>query len=189
MGMIEGAAVILGLVSVYLTIRQNVWCWPAGLAQVVLFIYIFHQARLYSDMGLHVVYVVLQIYGWHNWVYGGEGRSELAVSRVSRKEMAGWIVAATVSAAGLGYFTGNWLGADVPYLDAATTVLSLIAQYLMTRKKLESWLFWIAVDALCVGIYPYKGLYLTTALYWMFLYLAANGYWEWRKDYQKKQPA
>jgi len=182
MSIAEIIASVFGLACVVLTIRQNIWCWPTGLVQVILYIWVFFHARLYSDMGLHVIYVILQIYGWYNWLHGGRNRTQLGVSRTSLQRFLLWLMAGLVWTVGLGFVMERFTNADLPYWDAATTVLSLIAQYLMANKILESWLFWITVDVMAVGIYAVKGLYPTTALYAVFLVLAILGCIAWRRS-------
>jgi nicotinamide mononucleotide transporter len=187
MGVIEIIATLLGLACVYLTIRQNIWCWPVGLAMVALYVVIFHQARLYSDMGLQVVYIVMQIYGWYYWLHGRTGGEPTPVTTLTASARLGWLGVAAIGTIGLGYSMSTWTNADLPYWDATTTVLSLVAQYLMARKKLESWLFWIAVDVLSIGIYAVKGLYPTMLLYSVFLLMAIAGWFAWRKTHSPTQ--
>lgn len=179
---IEAIAVVFGLACVWLTVRQSIWCWSTGLVQVVLFIFIFLQARLYSDVILHCIYVVLQVYGWHHWLYGGPDHQNLRVSRLSRRGFLGWVLLCGVGTAALGWSMTTFTDAALPYPDAFTTVASLIAQWLLTRKKLESWLFWIIVDVVAIGIYFSKSLFLTTGLYAVFLLMATMGLLAWRKS-------
>jgi nicotinamide mononucleotide transporter len=184
---IEAIAVIFGLLCVWLTIRQNIWCWPTGLIQVLLYIIIFYNALLYSDMLLHVVYVAMQVYGWYHWLYGGKGKTELKVSFLPAMSFTIWIAAGILGTFAWGYLMGNYTNAAVPYADSFTTVMSLIAQWLMARKRLESWFFWIAVDFVAIGVYLYKGLYLTMGLYTVFLVLATIGYFRWKATMTTKQ--
>jgi nicotinamide mononucleotide transporter len=184
MGTIEIIATLLGIVSVGLLVRQNIWCWPTGIVMVSLYILIFYDARLYSDMGLQVAYVVMQIYGWYHWVFGGEERNALPVSRVAGSAAAIWLGVMLGGTAGLGWLMDSYTDADLAYWDAATTVMSLVAQLLQALKVLECWLLWIAVDVLAVGIYAYKGLVPTTFLYTVFLGLASWGYIEWRRSWR-----
>lgn len=179
---IEVIAVIFGLICVWLTIRQNIWCWPTGLVQVTLYIAIFYHVKLYSDLLLHVIYVVLQIYGWYHWLHGGRGRQALPVSTLGRQAQIGWPAVAVFGTLGWGYLMAKYTDAAVPYGDAFTTVASLIAQWLLARKRLESWLFWISVDVVAIGIYWYKSLYLTSGLYAVFLVFAMLGWATWRND-------
>jgi nicotinamide mononucleotide transporter len=189
MSTIELVATVFGLASVLLTIRQNIWCWPTGLIMVFLYIFIFYEAKLYSDMGLQVIYVVLQIYGWYHWLHGGRDKTELKVMRIGRRGAVAWALVAVAGTAGLGYTMRTFTNASLPYWDAAATVMSLIAQWLMVRKALESWAIWIAVDVLSIGIYLAKALYPTTVLYVAFLVLATMGLFAWRKSWKQAQKA
>ncbi len=177
---IEIIASIIGIVSVVLTIRQNILCWPTGIVMVILYIWIFFQAKLYSDAGLQVIYVFLQIYGWYNWLHGGKDNTELNVKRITVNEGCVWLVLIVISTVVLGRFTKN-IGASFPFGDAFTTVVSLTAQYLMARKILESWALWITVDVVSIYIYYQKALYVTDVLYMVFLCLACMGFAGWRK--------
>jgi len=184
---IEATAVVFGLICVWMTIRQNIWCWPTGLVQVALYILIFYQVKLYSDLLLHIIYVGLQVYGWHHWLHGGKNRTQLPVSTLGVRSRMAWPVATIVGTFGLGYLMSTFTDAAVPYGDAFTTVASLIAQWLMARKRLESWLFWISVDVVAVGIYWHKSLYLTSGLYAVFLVLATLGWFAWRKSLRENE--
>ena len=179
---IEAIAVVFGLLCVWLTVRQNIWCWPTGLVQVLLYIIIFYQVKLYSDLILHVIYVGMQIYGWYHWLHGGKAHRKLRVSRLTSIGRLTWPSVVITGTLMWGYLMASLTNASVPYGDAFTTVASLVAQWLMARKRLESWFFWIAVDIVAIGIYFYKGLLLTSGLYTVFLVLATMGFFAWRKS-------
>ena len=179
---LEAIAVIFGIVSVYLSTRQNIWSWPTALINVSLFSALFLRSGLYSDTGLQVVYFVLSVYGWYEWLYGGAGRTAIAVSRTSSRT---WVVLgglAVIMWALLGTITSRLPGTALPYVDAATTTVSLIAQWMMTRKLIENWLIWIAVDVVYVGMFIFKGLYLTAFNYGIYLALAVFGYLAWKRS-------
>lgn len=178
---IEGFAAVCGLLCVWLTVRQNVWCWPTGLIQVVLYIGVFYQAKLYSDLILHIIYVIMQVYGWYHWLHGGRERTELEVSLLSMPALLIWILIGAVTTVPWGYSMANYTDAAAPYADAFIAAGSLIAQWLMARKKLESWYFWIAIDIVAVAVYLCKELYITAGLYSVFLVLAVLGYSQWRQ--------
>lgn len=182
---IEIAATIFGLISVYLTVKQKIWCWPTGLVMVILYIIIFANARLYSDMGLQVFYVFMQIYGWYNWLYGGKKKDDLPVSRLTKPKMVLWFVMIIAGTFGLGFVMDNYTNADFAYYDSFTTVLSVIAQWFLTKKIFESWVLWITVDVVAIGIYMLKSLYFTAGLYTVFLVLATMGLIQWYKAYTK----
>jgi nicotinamide mononucleotide transporter len=181
MSLIETIAVAFGLLCVWLTICQNIWCWPTGLVQVVLYVIIFYQVKLYSDLILQVIYVVLQVYGWHHWLRGGKVHGALAVSHLPLRALLVWVAATFAGAAAWGWGMATFTDAAAPYWDAFITFASLVAQWLMTRKRLESWLFWISVDIVAIGVYLYKSLFMTSVLYAVFLVMATLGFFAWRK--------
>ena len=181
MNLIEALATIFGLLCVWLTTRQNVWCWPTGLVQVFLYIFVFYDAKLYSDMILHIIYVVMQIYGWYHWLHGGENAATLKVS-ILGKRIAAWILVAIAGSVIGGFFMYHFTDAAAPFADAFIASSSLVAQWLMTRKNIESWYFWIAVDIIAIGVYWYKGLYFTVGLYTLFLVLCIIGLRKWQQS-------
>jgi nicotinamide mononucleotide transporter len=178
----ELAGVLFGVVSVWLTTRENVWCWPTGLVNVGLFIVVFGQAKLYADMGLQLVYVALCLYGWYEWLHGGKDHGVLRVSRTPRRLALALGGAGTAFAILLGTALRQHTDAALPFWDSATTSFSLVAQWMQTRKWLETWVVWIAVDVVYVGMYVYKHLHLTAALYVAFLVLAVLGLRSWRQS-------
>ncbi len=179
---IEITATIMTLICVVLTARQHIWCWPTGLVAVVLYGWIFYEAKLYSDFGLQIVYVFMQLYGWYHWLYGGRERAALPVTRQSAPQNAAWAALALAGTLGLGYVMASRTDASLPYADAFTTVTALVAQWLLARKKLESWLLWIVIDIVCVRNYWLKELTVTTGLYTILLVLAVVGYFTWWKS-------
>lgn len=191
---IEAIAVVFGLACVWLCIRQNIWCWPTGLVQVALYLFIFYEVKLYSDMLLHGIYVLMQFYGWYWWLHGGQSsgtpNTRLPISRLSARAGIGWPLLVVCASLSLGWLMASQTDAALPYADAFTTVASLVAQWLLARKVLETWLFWIVVDLAAIGIYWHKALYLTSGLYACFLILALLGLLAWRRDYraQLRQP-
>jgi nicotinamide mononucleotide transporter len=179
MNLLEYVAAAFGVISVYLSVRQNIWSWPTAIVNVGLYTIVFYHSRLYADMGLQVVYVIISIYGWYEWLYGGKGHTELHVSRTSRQ--------LGILLVGIGIVTSYVLGAllyrtsdAAPYIDAATTSTSLIAQWMMTKKFLENWAVWVAVDVVYIALYIYRDLYVTSLLYLAFLILSVMGYRQWK---------
>ena len=179
---LELVGVLLGIVTVYLSARENVWSWPTALLNAALFVVVFLRAGLYSDMGLQVVYFVLSLYGWYEWLYGGKNHTELHVSRTPRRSWPVFIVVALAGWLTLGAITKRIPGSALPYGDAALATVSLVAQYMMTKKMLENWLLWIVVDVFYVGMFIYKGLNLVAFNYAVYLGLAVVGYVEWRRS-------
>lgn len=180
---IEWVAAATNAVSVYLSAREKIWSWPTAIVGVSLYSVIFLRSGLYSDAGLQVVYLVLSVYGWYQWLYGGTRHTPLRVSRASRRA---WVVSALSGILfwlALGRFTSTLPGSSLPYLDAGLTTTSLIAQWMMTRKILENWILWIVADLVYIPMFIYKDLYPTAGLYAAFLVLAVMGYVSWRRSW------
>jgi nicotinamide mononucleotide transporter len=179
---IEIVAALFGVVGVYLSVRQNVWNWPVGIVNVALYVIVFYEARLYADMGLQVIYIVLALYGWYQWLYGGPGRTTLPVTRAKRRQMLVALAVGALGAWGIGEVLARYTNASLPYLDASLTSASLVAQWMATRKLLENWALWIAADTVYIGMFVYKQLYPTAALYAVFTALAILGYVQWKRS-------
>lgn len=179
---LEFIAVVFGIISVLLSVRQNIWSWPTALVNVALFFALFYKSGLYSDMGLQVVYFVLSLYGWYEWLYGGKDRTALRVSRTPPRTSVILLGIGAVVWFGLAKITSRLPGVALPYLDAALTTASLIAQWMMTRKLLENWMLWIVLDIAYVGMFIFKGLYLTAANYAVYLALAVLGHIAWKRS-------
>jgi nicotinamide mononucleotide transporter len=186
---LEALAVAFGFAYVVLVIRQNLWCWPAGVVNALLFVIVFFEARLYGATGLQVVYVGLMLYGWWQWRGGAEGGGTLDVSRMPRRWRVALAAAGTAGAIGLGLLLRYRTDAALPYWDGAATSFSLAAQLMTTRKWVENWYVWLAVDVVYIGMYVSQGLYPTAALYGTFLVLAALGLVEWRKALESRNVA
>jgi nicotinamide mononucleotide transporter len=181
---LEWIAAIAGAISVYLSARENIWSWPTAIVNVGLYIVVFRRTGLYSDMGLQVVYLILSIYGWYEWLHGGTNRSGLEVSRATPRVWLVILPIAVVFWITLAHYTAGLPGVALPYLDSGLTTISLVAQWMMTRKILENWALWIVADIAYVPMYIYKGLPVTAALYALFLVLAVIGLRSWRRSYQ-----
>jgi nicotinamide mononucleotide transporter len=170
-----------GAWCVWLVARQNVANWAVGIANNLLFLVLFAAAGLFADSSLQIVYVGLALYGWYQWVRGGEQRTELPVTRTTVEQwrlLAGVGFAGTI---GMAVFLDHLTSSTVPLADAVTTVLSLAATWGQCLKKLESWWLWIAADLIYVPLYQYKGLALTAILYLGFLALCVYGLRDWTR--------
>jgi nicotinamide mononucleotide transporter len=182
---LEWIAVILSAVSVFLSARENIWSWPTAIVSVAMYAYVFLRSGLYSDAGLQVFYLLISLYGWYEWLHGGENRSRLHVSRATAKT---WTVSAAFGVVfwiALGLLTSRLKGVSLPFVDSALATLSIVAQVMMTRKILENWILWIIADIAYVPMYIYKGLYPTALLYAVFLGLAIMGLIEWRRSHAR----
>jgi nicotinamide mononucleotide transporter len=184
LSVVEMLGVVFGLLYVWLAVRENVWCWPAGLANAALFLVVFSQARLYGAAALQAVYFALSVYGWRQWLRGGERHGRLRVSRTPLVWALGLAGFTGVTTVALALYFQHRTADALPWSDAATTAASLAGQWMTTRKWLESWVVWIGVDAVYVAMYVSQRLHPTAVLYAVFLVMAVLGYREWRSSMQ-----
>jgi len=177
----EAWGFVTGGVCVWLVVREHVWNWPVGLANDAFFFVLFLRGRLFADMSLQLVYFAIGVYGWLNWRRGGE-RGVLAISRTTRAE---WLALAALLPLATLLLRQALVAVHgaAPFWDSLTTVLSLAAQYLLARKRLENWLFWIAADLVYVPLYCWRQLPLTALLYLVFLVLCLLGVRAWWRSF------
>ncbi|GAA2232957.1 nicotinamide riboside transporter PnuC [Streptomyces amakusaensis] len=173
-----------GALCVWLVARQHLANWPVGIANNLLFILLFGQAGLYADAGLQIVFIALAAYGWWTWTHGGGPGSDagLPVRRTSRTEWIGLFAAGAMGTAAITLLLDRATDSTVPFWDALTTALSLMATYGQCRKRLESWWLWIAADLIYIPLYAHKQLYLTSLLYTGFLALCVLGLRNWSRS-------
>ncbi len=170
---------IFGFVSIWLTVRAHVWCWPTGIVSIVLLLVTYASARLYGDVLTYLVLLTLSIWGWIEWVRRGPSGTPLQVRRATAATRAlawGAVVAGTPL---MGFLFARYTDAALPYWDSLVTVLALVAQVLLARKLLENWVFWIVSDVVAIGVYVAKGLYVVAGLYVAYLVFCVLGYREW----------
>ena len=188
MNTVEIFGLCTGTLSIALLIKQNIWTWPVGIAYTFASLYIFFTAKLYADFALHIFFLAMSFYGWYYWLQGKNNHDpELPVSNESKKVLAFSIFICVIAI----YLSGNlfitYTDADLPYLDNTTSILSILAIWLQSRKKIESWIFWLIIDILSVGIYFHKELYLYSLLYSIYVVMAFLGYIAWLESYHHEQ--
>ena len=181
---IELLGALAGIIGVWLTARQIIWCWPVALVNVVIYIYVFFVSKLYADFGLQIFYLFMTLYGWYNWLYGGKNHHHLPVSRISLIRFLIYFIIGMPSVFLLGYLLKKYTDADYPYMDSFVSIWGIIGTYMMAKKIMEHWILWIIVDLTCVGIYFFKNLYATSILYFIFAILAIYGWQKWHKEFQ-----
>lgn len=186
---LELISFVLSIITVFLNIRQTHWAWLFAIVSSAMYGVVFFGAKLYGDMGLQAVFIVVSAWGWYQWLYGGAQHTPLDVSSSSATESAfgaaGWLAGFAI----LAWFLARYTNTDVPYIDGFLTAGSLLGQVLLSRKKVENWIVWIIVDILYVWLYLYKGLALTAILYGVFVVLAGIGLYAWRRDTLRAVPA
>ena len=183
---LEIVAAVLILINIWLAVKENIWCWPVGIAGVVLYALVNFQAKFYSNAVLQLFFLVLSIHGWYEWLHGGVNRSELHVSKTTRRQWIGCMAAGVVLTGAILLFLRLTTDAALPFWDASTTAFSLVAQWMMNEKLVENWLLWVVIDVIYVPFYVVQGLWLTgVVVYAISVWLAWRGYVDWRKTWRR----
>ena len=178
---IEFVAAALVVVCVILAVQRSLWQYPVGILGTLLYVYVFWQAKLYSSAGLNVFFSLAQIYGWWFWLRGAHG-AQPKITTWPWAYIAGVCALGLILAGVLGVALAKFTDADLPLLDSAIFGLSVAAQFLLDRKKIENWMVWGVVNLVSVGVYGAQGLMATTALYAILFVNVFWGWHEWRKE-------
>ena len=181
--LLEISGVITGILCVYLAAKNSIWNWPIAIISVLIYVFIFFESKLYADTGLQVYFLLMNFYGWYFWSRK-EITQKVLVSSISFKEIILSVSAVIIFTAGLGYFLNMGTDASFPFVDSFCTACSLVAQVFLARKVLETWLIWIFVDIIYVGVYLIKDLHLTAGMYALYIVIAVVGYRDWHKEYK-----
>ena len=177
-------ASITGLISVYYAVKNSILTWPTGIVSVILFGWVFWVTKAYSNAWLQIFYYLpISFYGWYVWLRGGPKRNDdLPIIVLSHRARLLWTVITVAACLAWGYYEKRYTDAPMPWCDASLTVISIVAQYLQTRKFLENWILWILVDIVYAFYFlPHQGLSMVAALYGVFLIMAGLGGIEWLK--------
>jgi nicotinamide mononucleotide transporter len=175
---------LLTIIAIWLNTKQNAWGWIVGIASIVCYIYVFASVWLLGDFLLNIYYLITSAYGWYEWKYGSKEHKTLKVSKTNSSIL--WLLMAccVIGSLLLGKIFSTYPQATLPYWDAVVASFSLLAQWLMTRKKIENWLIWIFADIQASLIFFYKDLIVTGFLYLILTALAIKGYLDWTKEYK-----
>jgi nicotinamide mononucleotide transporter len=179
---IEVAGIITSVLCVWFNTQQNIWGWFWAIVASGIYAVTFYQSKLYSDMELQLVFIVLSIYGWYEWKFGGKQQTTLTVSKISMPIALiclGFLVIFTLAS---GYFHSKNTDASIPYMDSFLTAMSLVATWMAARKYIENWSVWIVANIFYVGVYFSRELYGTSILYFILILLPIKGIIDWRKS-------
>jgi len=188
MSLWEGAAVIFAIAYLLLAVKENVWCWFFAFISTALYTALFWDVSLLMDSALNVYYMAMAVFGWYQWTRGGPGSNTdsatLAIQSLTGRQHGVIIVAILLLSSISGYLLNEHSSAAWPYVDSFTTWASVITTYLVTRKYLQNWLYWIVIDAVSVPLYIDRGLGLTALLFVIYIIIAVVGYMNWHKHYR-----
>ncbi|WP_447750240.1 nicotinamide riboside transporter PnuC [Sphingopyxis fribergensis] len=180
MSYLEWIAAAFVLTNVALVALRSVWNYPFALVSVTLYAFVFFEAKLYSDMLLQGFFFVLNLYGWAAWVRARDD-SGIPVGWMTERARQGWALATIVAWIGWSFAMDRYTDAIAPWVDGAIAMLSITAQWLLARRRVESWWLWIAVDLIAVPLFAWRGLYATSAVYVVLLGLSIDGLLQWRR--------
>lgn len=189
---LEITGTIVGLFYLWLEYRASIYLWIAGIIMPAIYIFVYYDAGLYADFGINIYYLGAAVYGWMMWKYGSFVRrklhlsaqtekQELPITRMPLRYYLPLVLVFAVTFVGIAWILIYFTNSNVPWLDSFTTALSIVGMWMLARKYVEQWWAWIAVDAVCVGLYIYKGLDYTAALYGLYTIIAIFGYFKWKK--------
>jgi nicotinamide mononucleotide transporter len=200
MSYLEFFGTIAGGIAVWLSAKANIWSWPIGIVNVVLFFFLFYQVQLYPDMFLQVFFLVTNLIGWWRWANPKPGeedrKKELRVSFMRWQQFALLSVTGLIGTYLVGTFAKNLheifpvvfnKPSAFPYADSFVTVMSIVTTFFMIQKKIESWIIWIIVDTIAAYLYFAKGIKFVGIEYIVFCFIAAYGLWHWVREYRSYQ--
>lgn len=192
----ELVAVFLSLLYVVLAAKDNLWCWPAAFISTVIYTIIFYDVALFMDSILNVYYMVMAVYGWYSWqknvnkeskINQDNSQDELVISTWRWQTHLFIIIVLTLLTLVVGYFIANYTTDPFPYLDTATTLFAVFTTYLVTKKILENWLYWIVIDFVSIYLYLAKSLQPTAALFAIYVVISIYGYLQWLSIYREQR--
>ena len=184
---LEVVAVVAAIAYLLLAIRQNIWCWLGAAVSTAIYVYLFVIARLYMESVLNLFYFGMAIYGWSVWYRGRSDDQELPVSiwpvRIHARAIAAIVIVSSVN----GYLLERYTDAAWPYVDSLTTWGAIWATFLVARKVLENWWYWLVIDAASIAIYWSRDLQLTSLLFAVYVVMIPFGLFAWRRSWLEQQ--
>ena len=180
---LEYLAVALAIAYLVLATRQNIWCWFCAFFSSAIYTYIFWDVSLLMESALNIFYVVMAVLGWWQWQYGGNEGEELPVTKLKLWQH-GVLISGVLGLALLnGWLMQRYTNAALPFIDAFTTWASVVTTFLVVKKVLENWLYWIVIDSISIYLYLDRGLTLTALLFAGYVLIAIFGFVNWKKDF------
>jgi nicotinamide mononucleotide transporter len=186
---LEYAAVGFNIAYVILAAKENIWCWPMGIIGSALSIWLFVDSKIYAESVLFTYYVVMGFYGWYVWSGGGSHSEKFTIRKLNLKTHFLILISGYALTALLFLILQTYTDAEMPLLDSFTTIFSFIATWMVAKRIIENWIYWICINALTVYLYFSRDLNVYAILSFVYTILAVYGYFEWKKDFQKQLKA
>jgi nicotinamide mononucleotide transporter len=184
----ENLAVALAVAYLLLAMRESILCWVAALASTAIYTVLFWNVSLLMESALNAFYMAMAVYGWWQWTYGGRSHGGMPIHRWSGLRHAATIGGVLAATAVVGWLMAGYTSAAWPFVDSFTTVASVVTTFMVARKVLENWLYWIVIDAVSIAMYLDRGLRSTAVLFAAYVVLAVVGYVSWRRRYRADPP-
>ena len=175
---IESVAVFFSILYVVLAVKENIWCWVAAGISVILYIYICFTAQLYPETGLQIFYLFMAFYGYYNW---NKNDGNLKIKQWTTSKHLLLILIGTIITFLMGFYFATYTNSKMPIVDSFTTVFAVFATYMVAKKILGNWLYWIVIDTVSVYLYFSRDLHLTSLLFIVYTIIAIFGYFSWIK--------
>ena len=180
----EVAAVVLALTYLLLAMRENILCWYAAFASTAIYLFLFWDVSLLMESALQIFYLVIAVYGWWQWRHRNPDGETLHIHRWSPSMHLYAFAGVGVLTFVFGYVLDNYTSAALPYLDSFTTWGAVVTTYMVTRKVLENWLYWIVIDGAAIYLYIDREMYLTALLFVLYVILVIIGFFQWLSLYR-----
>jgi nicotinamide mononucleotide transporter len=184
--LLELIAVVFAILYLILAVKENILCWGAAIVSTAIFLFIFWEVKLYMESGLQVYYLAMAVFGWYQWRQGENGSNALHVSMWSVRQHGVALAVIAVLTFVSGYILNSGTDAKLPYLDSFTTWASVVTTYMVARKVLENWIYWLVIDSLSIYLYLDRELYYTALLFAAYIVIIFFGWFSWLKSYQQK---
>lgn len=181
----EAIAVVLAIAYLLLAMKESLWCWYCAFFSTAIYTLIFWDVSLLMESALNVFYMVMAVYGWWQWQRGGSRHQGLRIHRLPLRVHAVIIGFVVVLSLMSGYWLTNNTSAVWPYVDAFTTWGSVVTTWMVARKILENWLYWIVIDSVSMFLYVDRGLYLTALLFFAYVIIVIFGYFNWKAEWAR----
>jgi len=185
---LEATAIIFGLMSVWFSKKNNIWVYPTGIVSTVIFVYLLYNWNLLGDMLINAYYFSMSIYGWYYWTRKSGSTDLNPISQMSQWEFrraVALFVFALCFVFVIYTLFDKWNN-GIAYIDTLTTAIFFVGMWLMARRKIENWLFWIVGDLISIPLYYVKGYSLTSIQYLIFTIVAVAGYYAWKKELNER---
>ncbi|HJL60373.1 MAG TPA: nicotinamide riboside transporter PnuC [Pseudomonadales bacterium] len=183
--LLELTAVVFAVAYLLLAVKENVLCWSAALVSTAIFLFIFWQVKLYMESGLQIYYIVMACYGWYQWTRAGPNEGALTVSSWSLQNHVIAVLVILTATFFSGYILDTGSDARLPFLDSFTTWASIVTTYMVAKKILENWIYWLVIDSVSIYLYLDRELYFTSMLFVVYIIIIFFGWFSWLKSYRQ----